>query len=165
MPPTERAIPLRGTGDAHHGYYWVGQHFLNPRVEDAAALRGVCKRNLTYMLDSPDSGLGRILLGLWSAYGLAVSENRTFFVDDSNWLVFTLVVSFLFSAWLIKNGWVGPGELMLPTSFRENPPTALRLLTLSSPSRTESHTYSWHTQPQAQHSATPSRTSSKMRGK
>jgi len=78
-------------GHGHHGYYWVDDHFLNPRVEDKAALRGVCKRSLTYMLDSADPGLGRMLLGLWSAYGLAMSENRTFFVDDSNWLAPTLV--------------------------------------------------------------------------
>ncbi|KAG0635758.1 hypothetical protein HOY80DRAFT_926728 [Tuber brumale] len=80
---------------AHHGYYWVDEHFLNPRVEDEAALRGVCERSLTYMLDSSDPGLGGILLGLWSAYGLAMSENRTFFVDDSNWSWGTYATYFL----------------------------------------------------------------------
>ncbi|RPA95689.1 hypothetical protein L873DRAFT_1837066 [Choiromyces venosus 120613-1] len=69
----------------HHGYYWLDKHFLSPQVEDAVTLTGVCERSLTYMLDSSDQGLGRMLLGLWSAYGLAVSENRTFFVDDSRW--------------------------------------------------------------------------------
>ncbi|PWW76184.1 hypothetical protein C7212DRAFT_24825, partial [Tuber magnatum] len=82
-------------GHAHHGYYWVDEHFLNPRVEDEAALRGICKRSLTYMLDSSDPGLGRMLLGLWSAYGLAMSENRTFFVDDSNWSWGTYATYFL----------------------------------------------------------------------
>ncbi|CUS12921.1 unnamed protein product, partial [Tuber aestivum] len=82
-------------GHAHHGYYWVDDHFLNPRVEDEGALRGVCKRSLTYMLDSSDPGLGGMLLGLWSAYGLAMSENRTFFVDDSNWSWGTYATYFL----------------------------------------------------------------------
>jgi hypothetical protein len=45
----------------------------------------VCEKSLTYVLETADAGLGKTLLGLWMAYGLAKKEGRAFFVDDSNW--------------------------------------------------------------------------------
>lgn len=45
----------------------------------------VCDRTLTYVLQSEEAGLGRILWGLWMSYSLAQKEGRSFFVDDTNW--------------------------------------------------------------------------------
>jgi len=45
----------------------------------------VCEKSLTYVLESDDPGLGNTLMGLWMAYGLALKENRAFFIDDSRW--------------------------------------------------------------------------------
>ena len=45
----------------------------------------VCKKSLTYVLESADAGLGTTLMGLWASYGLAKSEGRAFFIDDTNW--------------------------------------------------------------------------------
>lgn len=47
--------------------------------------RPVCDRSLTYVMESSDAGLGKTLVGLWMAYGLADKEGRAFFIDDSNW--------------------------------------------------------------------------------
>ncbi|EXJ95990.1 hypothetical protein A1O1_01116 [Capronia coronata CBS 617.96] len=44
----------------------------------------VCNSTLTYVLDATDAGLGSALLGIWLSYGLAERENRSFFIDDSN---------------------------------------------------------------------------------
>lgn len=45
----------------------------------------VCKKSLTYVLESADAGLGATLMGLWASYGLAKLEGRAFFIDDTNW--------------------------------------------------------------------------------
>ncbi|KAJ9668866.1 hypothetical protein H2201_001112 [Coniosporium apollinis] len=45
----------------------------------------VCERSMTYMLESSDAGLGKTLMGLWMAYGLAQKEGRAFFIDDTRW--------------------------------------------------------------------------------
>jgi hypothetical protein len=45
----------------------------------------VCQKSLTYVLESGDAGIGKTLLALWQAYGLAKHEGRAFFIDDSNW--------------------------------------------------------------------------------
>ena len=50
-----------------------------------APLLPLCPRTLTFVLESADPGLGVTLLALWTAYGLAVRENRAFFVDDRRW--------------------------------------------------------------------------------
>ncbi|KAL8770713.1 MAG: hypothetical protein Q9209_003580 [Squamulea sp. 1 TL-2023] len=36
-------------------------------------------------METADAGLGKTLLGLWIAFGLAQEERRAFFIDDSNW--------------------------------------------------------------------------------
>ncbi|KAF1953812.1 hypothetical protein CC80DRAFT_418769 [Byssothecium circinans] len=46
----------------------------------------VCERSLTYVMETADAGFGNTMMRLWMSYGLAVAENRTFFVDDSRWL-------------------------------------------------------------------------------
>ena len=45
----------------------------------------VCKKSLTFVLESDDAGLGKTLMMLWIAYGLAEKEGRAFFVDDTRW--------------------------------------------------------------------------------
>ena len=44
-----------------------------------------CEKSLTYVLETTDAGLGKSLMGLWIAYGLAKEEGRAFFVDDAHW--------------------------------------------------------------------------------
>jgi len=100
------------THAAHFSYYHVDPHFLDvseasqagllisaseaagstwspsplvgesPSTLDALPL---CPRTLTLVLETPSAGLGPTLLLLWTAYGLARSENRTFFLDDTRW--------------------------------------------------------------------------------
>jgi hypothetical protein len=45
----------------------------------------VCEKTLTFVMETHDAGLGKTLMMLWSAYGLAQKERRSFFVDDSRW--------------------------------------------------------------------------------
>ncbi|KAK8088908.1 hypothetical protein PG997_003869 [Apiospora hydei] len=45
----------------------------------------VCGSSLTFVLETPDAGLGTSLMMLWMAYGLAQKEKRAFFIDDSRW--------------------------------------------------------------------------------
>lgn len=52
--------------------------------ENALGLK-VCDRSLTYVMETNDAGFGNTMMRMWMSYGLAVAENRTFFVDDSRW--------------------------------------------------------------------------------
>ncbi|KAF2280906.1 uncharacterized protein EI97DRAFT_471974 [Westerdykella ornata] len=45
----------------------------------------VCERSLTYVMETTDAGMGTTLMRLWMSYGLALKENRAFFVDDTRW--------------------------------------------------------------------------------
>ncbi|KAK4170559.1 hypothetical protein QBC43DRAFT_197500 [Cladorrhinum sp. PSN259] len=45
----------------------------------------VCKKSVTFVLESQDAGLGKSLMMLWTAYGLAQKEGRAFFIDDTRW--------------------------------------------------------------------------------
>ncbi|CAF9923312.1 MAG: hypothetical protein GOMPHAMPRED_002805 [Gomphillus americanus] len=45
----------------------------------------ICKRSLTFVMQSADAGFGPTLMSLWLAYGMAVYEKRAFFIDDRNW--------------------------------------------------------------------------------
>lgn len=44
-----------------------------------------CAKSLTFVLESEDPGLGRTLMALWIAYGMAQAEKRAFFIDDTRW--------------------------------------------------------------------------------
>ncbi|CAL3962160.1 unnamed protein product [Diplocarpon coronariae] len=46
----------------------------------------VCERTLTFLMETSEAGLGKTLMMMWIAYGLAQKEGRHFFVDDSRWL-------------------------------------------------------------------------------
>jgi hypothetical protein len=52
--------------------------------ENALELK-VCEKSLTYVMETADPGFGNTMMKLWMSYGLAVAENRTFFVDDTRW--------------------------------------------------------------------------------
>lgn len=56
----------------------------NPAGE-AELEKPVCKTSLTYVLESKDAGLGKTLMMLWMAYGIAQKEGRAFFIDDTRW--------------------------------------------------------------------------------
>jgi hypothetical protein len=45
----------------------------------------ICHRSMTFILESADAGLGKMLMQLWTAYAIAQNEDRAFFVDDSRW--------------------------------------------------------------------------------
>jgi len=44
-----------------------------------------CAKSLTVVLESTDAGIGNTLMMLWTAYGLAQKEGRSFFLDDTRW--------------------------------------------------------------------------------
>ncbi|KAI9745449.1 MAG: hypothetical protein M1818_000983 [Claussenomyces sp. TS43310] len=98
---------------AHYGYYHVDPYFMDvAEAEELGMLPGprnsgtlsrgkdghlvgekgsdlvemdVCDRSMTFVLEAGMAGLGQTLMMLWSAYGLAMKEERAFFVDDSKW--------------------------------------------------------------------------------
>jgi hypothetical protein len=55
------------------------------KVKNAGGKGKICERSLTYVLETTDAGIGRTLMGLWLAYGLAKKEDRAFFIDDAHW--------------------------------------------------------------------------------
>lgn len=78
-------------GHVHRGYYSFDEKFVDPAKsgEKVAVEKGVeiCDASLTYMLESKNAGFGVALMGLWSAYGLAKKEGRSFFINDRDWYV------------------------------------------------------------------------------
>lgn len=97
---------------AHFDYYHVDPNFMDvaeaeahgllPGSKAQTTLKGldgslvgvnqdtlveseICEKSMTFVLDSHQAGLGKTLMMLWSAYGLAEKENREFFIDDSRW--------------------------------------------------------------------------------
>lgn len=93
--------PSKGSNDAYHAdpnFIDVAEaeaQGLLPTAETVGSKSGkqgrpvegmkVCKKSLTYVLESADAGLGTTLMGLWASYGLAKLEGRAFFIDDTNW--------------------------------------------------------------------------------
>jgi hypothetical protein len=59
-------------------------HLVGQR-KDVSTEMETCKMSLTFVLESPDAGLGPTLMMLWMAYGLAQNEKRAFFIEDSRW--------------------------------------------------------------------------------
>jgi hypothetical protein len=98
---------------AHYGYYHVDPNFMDVAEAEAHGLlpgpkaktsmkedevvgektggqlieSDVCEKSMTLVLETADAGLGKTLMMLWTAYGLAKKEGREFFVDDSRWYV------------------------------------------------------------------------------
>ncbi|KAL8996113.1 MAG: hypothetical protein Q9169_004305 [Polycauliona sp. 2 TL-2023] len=56
-----------------------------PETPDGRRDSNICEKSLTFVMETADAGLGKTLLGLWVAFGLAQEEGRAFFIDDSNW--------------------------------------------------------------------------------
>ncbi|KAI0159452.1 hypothetical protein BJ166DRAFT_499443 [Pestalotiopsis sp. NC0098] len=77
---------LPGAGiEAQHSASSVQKgHFVGRNEADMVA-KPVCKTSMTFVLESPEAGLGPTLMMLWIAYGLAQKENRAFFIDDTRW--------------------------------------------------------------------------------
>ena len=55
--------------------------------KDGLVDKEICEKSMTFLMESSDAGLGQTMLLLWMAYGLALKEERAFFVDDSRWYV------------------------------------------------------------------------------
>lgn len=83
----ESSAESRRTSTLPPGRRYHGQE--NPATsmsqEKERESRPICPASLTYVLESTDAGMGKALLGLWMAYGLAKKENRAFFIDDTHW--------------------------------------------------------------------------------
>lgn len=97
--------------NGHYDYYRVDPHFMDVAEAEAHGLlpgskaktnmkehgsligekkdglieSGVCEKTMTFLLETHDAGLGKMLMMLWTAYGLAQKEGRHFFIDDSRW--------------------------------------------------------------------------------
>lgn len=59
-------------------------HFVGLSWESMAG-KPVCRSSLTFVMESPEAGLGASLMMLWTLYALAKEQGRGFFVDDSRW--------------------------------------------------------------------------------
>lgn len=60
------------------------KHLLGMDINTAEG-KPMCASSLTYVLESDDAGLGKTLMNMWMAYGLAKREGRAFFIEDSRW--------------------------------------------------------------------------------
>ncbi|KAH9219068.1 hypothetical protein DL95DRAFT_457895 [Leptodontidium sp. 2 PMI_412] len=95
----------------HHDYYYIDPNFMDvaeaefygllpgPKakttMKEGGSLVGentdglieskICEKTLTFVMETSDAGLGKTLMMMWTAYGLAQKEGRMFFVDDSRW--------------------------------------------------------------------------------
>jgi hypothetical protein len=67
------------------GYLPSGRGSPRNPASGLGADKPVCKKSLTFVLESEDAGLGKTLMMLWTAYGLAETEGRAFFIDDTRW--------------------------------------------------------------------------------
>lgn len=94
----------------HYDYYHVDRNFMDvaeaethgllPGAKAKSTMRedlligeesgslvqaDVCEKSMTFVLETADAGLGKTLLMMWTAYGLAQKEGRAFFLDESRW--------------------------------------------------------------------------------
>lgn len=65
----------------------IGKHRSEGNIigQSSDSQQPVCSKSLTFVLESADAGLGKTLMQLWTAYGIAMNEGRAFFIDDSRW--------------------------------------------------------------------------------
>lgn len=59
-------------------------HFPGVSFESMSG-KPFCDKSLTYVLESPNAGLGEAVMSLWTLYALAKEQGRAFFIDDSRW--------------------------------------------------------------------------------
>lgn len=103
--PVEKAQITFNRGDAGNDRYFMDvkdaeKHGFLPGAVGMVSGRGgdllgvdkndlgdkpACTSSLTFVLESDDAGLGKTLMSLWTAYGLAQREGRAFFVEDARW--------------------------------------------------------------------------------
>ena len=103
--PVEKAQISFNRGDAGNDRYFVDvkeaeKHGFLPGAVGMVSGRGgdllgvdkntlgdkpACTSSLTFVLESDDAGLGKTLMSLWMAYGLAQREGRAFFIEDARW--------------------------------------------------------------------------------
>ncbi|KAL8764033.1 MAG: hypothetical protein Q9184_000321 [Pyrenodesmia sp. 2 TL-2023] len=84
------SLPVRGQVQPHTGVVDDGSETgvrsnIKEQMHDKNRDSNICKKSLTFLMESADAGMGKTLLGLWMAYGLAQEEERSFFIDDTNW--------------------------------------------------------------------------------
>lgn len=60
-------------------------HLVGQSDDDDLTEHEPCKSSLTFVLESPEAGMGSTLMMLWMAYGMAQKEKRAFFIDDTRW--------------------------------------------------------------------------------
>ena len=53
--------------------------------EEGVKNHPICPSTLVFVLETSNAGLGETLMMMWTAYGLAKKEGRSFFVDDTRW--------------------------------------------------------------------------------
>lgn len=76
-PTTEEASSDQNTADVRGN--------SEAQTHSKSRDRAICEKSLTFLMESADAGMGKTLLGLWMAYGLAREQGRAFFIDDSTW--------------------------------------------------------------------------------
>lgn len=85
----EHGLLPAGTGDItlvrQEGSNTIEPTVKRSKIEHEGSKGKVCERSLTYVLETTDAGIGKTLMGLWVAYGLAKKEDRAFFIDDTHW--------------------------------------------------------------------------------
>ncbi|KAL8652038.1 MAG: hypothetical protein Q9226_004432, partial [Calogaya cf. arnoldii] len=83
-PPTVGDAQL-GPASTGIGEAVRAQSKMKAQAYDEPKGSAICEKSLTFIMETADAGLGKTLLGLWMAFGLAREEGRAFFIDDSNW--------------------------------------------------------------------------------
>ncbi|KAL8836539.1 MAG: hypothetical protein Q9170_002859, partial [Blastenia crenularia] len=83
-PPSEKEIRI-GEGTSNDEGAVSSQREVESGMSGKNGDRGICEKSLIFLMESADAGMGKTVLGLWMAYGLAQEERRAFFIDDSNW--------------------------------------------------------------------------------
>ncbi|KAG5931463.1 hypothetical protein E4U53_001766 [Claviceps sorghi] len=71
------AVP-RGQPPKHSG------HFIGLSYESMSG-KPFCHRSLTFVLETPNAGLGDTIMTMWTLHSLAKEQGRAFFIDDSRW--------------------------------------------------------------------------------
>ena len=68
-------------------FSWSSKAAIGQPGQDSASDKQnkFCERSLTYVLETAGAGFGSTLMGLWMAYGLALEEDRDFFIEDKYW--------------------------------------------------------------------------------
>ena len=78
-----KGIPIKEDGHAVSAAEDFGN--LVGVDKEKMAKMPVCQTSMTFVLESPDAGLGNSLMMMWSFYGLAKQQSRPFFIDATRW--------------------------------------------------------------------------------